>query len=374
MTPAVGYDAKRRRRIRLPSVVLVLAAAVALLTLLPIALVVEETVSGGWHEAKQLLVRPLVGTLLLQTTELILTATAAVSLIGVVVAWLVERTDLPGRRVWAVVAALPITVPPFVTSYSWVTITPRAEGFWGAALIVTLAYYPFVYLPVAVVLRRMDPALEDSARSLGLGPWRTFFRVTLPQLKLALLGGALIVAIHLLSEFGAFAMLRFRTFTTAIYDEYRLSFDGPAAASLASVLLLLCLLLLVGERYARTDAPQTKVGTGAMRRLAPARLGLWKLPALLAMTALVAASLGVPVVTLIYWMARDHSALPSLGSVLRAAGTSLWLSFATALVTTLLALPVAFAAVRRPGRLATIFENAAHTSPLRCRESRSRSR
>ncbi len=360
VSPAAGYGVNRRRRIRLPSVVLVFAAGVALLTLLPIALVVEQTVSGGWHEAEHLLVRPLVGTLLLQTTELTVTATVAVCLIGVVIAWLVERTDLPGRRGWAVLAALPITVPPFVTSYSWVTITPRAEGFWGAVLIVTLAYYPFVYLPVAVVLRRMDPALEDSARSLGLGPWRTFFRVTLPQLKLALLGGALIVAIHLLSEFGAFAMLRFRTFTTAIYDEYRLSFDGPAAASLASVLLLLCLLLLVGERYARTDAPQTKVGAGTMRRLTPARLGLWKLPALLATVALVAASLGVPVVTLVYWIVRDHSALPTLGSILGAAATSLWLSLATAVVTTLLALPVAFAAVRRPGRLATVFERSTY--------------
>ena len=154
--------------------------------------------------------------------------------LGVGVAWCVERTDLPGRRVWAVLAALPITVPAFVTSYSWVSITPAVQGFAGAAAIVTLAYYPLVYLPVAAVLRGTDPALEESARSLGMGPWRTFFRVTLPQTRLALLGGGLLVAVHLLSEYGAFAMLRFQTFTTAIYDEYRLSFDGAAASMLAN--------------------------------------------------------------------------------------------------------------------------------------------
>ena len=153
-------------------------------------------------------------------------ATTACTVIGVAVAWCVERTELPGRRVWAVLAALPITVPAFVTSYSWVSITPAVQRFAGAAMIVTLAYYPLVYLPVAAVLRGLDPALEETARSLGMGPWRTFLRVTLPQTRLALLGGGLLVAVHLLSEFGAFAMLRFQTFTTAIYDEYRLSFDG----------------------------------------------------------------------------------------------------------------------------------------------------
>ena len=81
----------------------------------------------------------------------------------------------------------------------------------------------------------LDPALEESARSLGMGPWRTFFRVTLPQTRVALLGGMLLVSVHMLSEFGAFAMLRFQTFTTAIYDQYKLSFDGAAASMLASV-------------------------------------------------------------------------------------------------------------------------------------------
>ena len=109
----------------------------------------------------------------------------------------------------------------------------------------------------------MDPALEESARSLGMGPWRTFFRVTLPQTRVALLGGMLLVSVHMLSEFGAFAMLRFQTFTTAIYDEYKLSFDGAAASMLASVLVLLCLVLLVAELAG--------AGAGATRGSTPAR-------------------------------------------------------------------------------------------------------
>jgi iron(III) transport system permease protein len=84
-------------------------------------------------------------------------------------------------------------------------------------LLSVIAYFPFIYLPASAALRRMDPALEDSAASLGLSPWAVFRRVTMPQLKLAIWGGTLLVSLHLLAEYGLYAMLRFDTFTTAIF-------------------------------------------------------------------------------------------------------------------------------------------------------------
>ena len=87
-------------------------------------------------------------------------------------------------------------------------------------LITSLSYFPLVHLQVAAVLRGMDPAFEDTARALGLGPWHTFARVVLPQLRPALYGGVLLVGLHLLAEFGALQALRFPTFTTAIYDQF----------------------------------------------------------------------------------------------------------------------------------------------------------
>ena len=222
-------------------------------------------------------------------------------------------------------AALPITVPAFVTSYSWVSITPAVQGFWGAAGIITLAYYPLVYLPVAAVLRGIDPALEESARSLGMGPWRTFFRVTLPQARVALLGGMLLVAVHMLSEYGAFAMLRFQTFTTAIYDEYKLSFDGAAASMLASVLVLLCLVLLVAE-LGGARARALRAGRLRLRPAAgagpprPRPVGR----SAAASSALIGLALGLPLATLVYWVATGSSAADfDLGALLAATGTSL---------------------------------------------------
>jgi iron(III) transport system permease protein len=354
-----------RLRIRLrgkptPLALLVLAGAVALLVLLPLGFLVDQTLSIGWARVERLLLRPFVGTLLVNTVLLVAVATTACVAIGVGVAWLVERTDLPGRRAWAVLAALPITVPAFVTSYSWVSITPAVQHFGGAALIVTLAYYPLVYLPVAAVLRGLDPALEETARSLGMGPWRTFFRVTLPQTRLALLGGALLVSVHLLSEFGAFAMLRFQTFTTAIYDEYRLSFDGPAASMLATVLVLLCLALLLGELALRGKARYARVDTGAPRPPARARLGRAKWPAVTALAALVGLALGLPLVTLVYWMLHGGSTNFPVASLLSTAATSLELGLGAALITTLLALPVSILTIRHPSRTAAVLERAAY--------------
>jgi iron(III) transport system permease protein len=353
----------RRARLRgapLPLALLAIAAAVALLVLLPLGFLLEQAFSIGLSQAKALIFRPFVGSLLLHTVSLVLVATAACVALGVAVAWCVERTDLPGRRAWAVLAALPITVPAFVTSYSWVSITPAVQGFGGAALIVTLAYYPLVYLPVAAVLRGMDPALEESARSLGMGPWRTFMRVTLPQSRLALLGGGLLVAVHLLSEFGAFAMLRFQTFTTAIYDEYRLSFDGPAASMLATVLVLLCLVLLVGEGGLRGHARYARVDTGAARPPARARLGRAKWIVSGALVALVGLALGLPLLTLLYWVLHGGSTAFPVVTLLSAAGASLKLGLGAAILTTLLALPVSILTIRHPSRLATLLDRAAY--------------
>jgi iron(III) transport system permease protein len=350
----------RQGRGRPPATLLVISAAVALLALAPVGFLFDQSLSTGWDEVQRLLFRAFVGDLLINTTSLVAVGTASCAILGVSVAWLVERTDLPGRRVWAVLAALPITVPAFVTSYSWVSITPAVQGFWGAAGIVTLAYYPLVYLPVAAVLRGTDPALEESARSLGMGPWLTFFRVTLPQTRVALLGGMLLVAVHMLSEYGAFAMLRFQTFTTAIYDQYKLSFDGAAASMLASVLVLLCLILLVTELAARGRGRYARVDSGSARPIPPARLGRGKWALSAGFAALIGLALGLPLATLAYWVTTGSSAGFDLGVLLDATGSSLELGLGAAALTTLLALPISILSVRHPSPTATVIERATY--------------
>ena len=123
---------------------------------------------------------------------------AASAALGIGLAFLVERTDLPARRLWHGLLVAPLAVPAFVNGYAWVSLDRSIHGFGGARLVVTLSYYPLVYLPAVAALRGLDPALEEASWSLGHTRWQTFARVVLPQLRPALLGGSLLVGLHLL--------------------------------------------------------------------------------------------------------------------------------------------------------------------------------
>ena len=180
---------------------------------------------------------------------------------------------------WRPLFVAPLAVPAFVNSYAWVSVVPTLHGFWAGVLVSTLSYFPFVYVPAAATLRRLDPAIEESARSLGSGPVAVVFRVVLPQLRLAILGGGLLIGVHLLAEYGAFAMLRFSTFTTAIFEQFQATFNGAAGSTLAAVLVLLCLVLLVAEAAARGNARFARIGSGAQRVSAPHHLGAKAIPA-----------------------------------------------------------------------------------------------
>lgn len=285
---------------------------------------------------------------------------AASATIGVAAAWAVERTTLPGRRLFTVLLAAPLAVPAFVNSYGWSSLTSSVEGFGGALMIVTLSYYPLVYLPVAASLRGLDPALEDSARALGLGPLRTFLRVVLPQLRPALLGGTLLVGLHLLAEFGALQNLRFPTFTTAIYDQYQSTFNGPQASALASVLVFGCLILLLADLRLRGTRRLARVGGGAARPAARVRLGRSTPLVLLALIALVVLALGVPLGSLTHWLLVGSSTAFPVGDLVSAAGVSLLLGLLAAASTSLLALPVAWLVTRRRSATATILERATY--------------
>lgn len=345
---------------------LVLGALVALATLIPLFFVILASIGVGWHEAYRLIVRPRVGELLGNTTRLILGAVPLCAAIGIGAAWLVERTTLPGRRMWHVLLAAPLAVPAFVNSFGWVSLGPRVEGYAGAVLIVTLSYFPLVYLPAAAALRGLDPALEESARALGHGPWRTFFGVVVPQLRPAVLGGMLLVALHLLAEFGALQMLRFPTFTTAIYDQYQSTFNGAAGTMLASVLVAICLFLLLVELLLRGRARYARIGAGAARRVTRVRLGPLTPIALAAMLALIVLALGVPIGSLIHWLIVGTSTAFPVHSLVSTALRSIELGLLGAAVTTALALPVAWLSVRHRSPATTLIERGtyiAHALP-----------
>ena len=340
----------------------VAAALVAALALVPLGYVAWYTWSLGPGETWELLARPRVAELLRNTLSLLVGAVALSMVLGVGCAWLVERSDLPMRRVWHVLFVAPLAIPAFVNSYGWVSLTHAVQGYAGATLIVSLSYAPLVYLPTVAAMRTLDPALEEVAHSLGLNRWTTFVRVVLPGIRPGVLGGGLLVGLHVLAEFGALQMLRFPTFTTAIYDHFRSAFNSAPANVLASVLVLGCLLLLLAELRLRGDVALWRVGAGSPRELRRVGLGRARPVALGFVALVVALSLGVPVSSLVHWLLVGSSTAFPAGELLAATLTTAGLGLAAAALTTVLALPVVWLAVRYRGTVGNALERATFTA------------
>jgi iron(III) transport system permease protein len=336
---------------------LVLAGViVGVVLVLPLLTLMVEAGAAGWTEISAVLFRPLSATLLLNTLLLPVCVTPLCAVIGTGMAWLSERSTLPGRRLWTVILVLPVAMPDFVVGYAWHTIAPGMSPLGAATMVMTLASYPLVYLPVAAALRRSDPGLEEISRGLGVGAWATFFRVTLPPLRPALTGGCLVVVLTLISEFGAFEIVRFQTFTTEIFTEFQ--FNPTAAAALSLPLVLLGLMILTGESLIpRRPAANRATGRTASRT----RLGATTPAVLAGLGALAVLAVGVPIGTLAYWMASSqHTTLPAQATLAQATGSTVAYCSGGAALAVILALPIAFLSARSEGRLTRILERSTY--------------
>ncbi|WP_168992000.1 MULTISPECIES: ABC transporter permease [Mesorhizobium] len=346
----------RRARRRAPLWLVVAAIFVALLALVPLAFIIWIAVQTGWETVSALVFRPRVGELLVNTLLLVALSVPITIVLSVTLAWLTERSDLPGTRLWAWLCVAPLAIPAFVHSYAWITMVPGLHGLWAGVLVSVIAYFPFLYLPVSAALRRLDPALEDAAAALGLGPWRVFWRVVLPQLRLAICGGSLLVGLHLLAEYGLYVFIRFDTFTTAIVDQFQSTFNGPAANMLAGVLVSCCFVLLGLEVLVRGEERYARVGSGAARYQQRASLGRATIPSLLLLVVTTLLALGVPFVTIGGWLAAGGAAVWRFDEIGLALGQTLFLALAGALLATVAAMPMAWISIRAPGPLQRLLE------------------
>ncbi|MET3856574.1 iron ABC transporter permease [Rhizobium sp. OAE497] len=336
--------------------VVVFATIVALFSLVPLGFIAWITYDVGWETVKALVFRPRVGELMINTVFLeALTIPLSIAL-AVTLAWLTERTDIPFARLWSWLAVAPLAVPAFVHSYAWISLVPGMRGLQSGVFVSVLAYYPFLYLPVAAALRRLDPAIEDAAASLGLGPWRVFFRTILPQLRLAICGGSLLIALHLLSEYGLYVMIRFDTFATAIVDQFQSAYNSPAANMLGGVLVACCLFLLGLEILVRGNERYARVGSGSARPADRRRLGWFTIPAVLLPIAVAVLTLGVPLVTLGRWLYLGGAEIWRLDTVGNAFIQTIILAVAGGVLTTIAAVPMAWLSVRAPGRFQRFLE------------------
>ena len=350
-------------------------AAAAALPLIYLGIVVVD----GWSQATDTIWRGRTGELVLRSVGLTAAVTTAAAAIAVPLAWLTMRTDLPGRRMWAVVAALPLVIPSYIGAYAILSALgshglladllsplgverlPSITGFAGAWLVLTLFTYPFVLLPVRAGLRGLDPQLEEAALGMGRSPGVVFRTVVLPQLTPAIGAGALLVALYVLSDFGAVSIMRFDSFTTSIYTLYRASFDRTGAAALAALLVGMMVVLLWLEARTRRSRALHRSAPGAARPARVVALGRWRWPALAFCSTVALLALAVPVAVLVYWSLQSFAGDIDWGELAAAAGNSLLASGLAAVVAAACAVPIAVLAVRFRGPFSGSVERLSYT-------------
>lgn len=282
---------------RPPLTAVALGILAALASLIPIGYLLLR-LADGFEAALAELVRPRTLELLLNTLGLTLSVSVTALAIGALQAWLTVRTNLPLAPVFAVLATLPLAIPSYVLALGYLSVFPWFSGFWAAWFTLSLATSPYVFLALSAALISSNFAAEEVARSLGKSRLQVLTSVTWPQVKPAAFASVLLVALYTLSEFGAIALLRFDTFTRAIYNAYRGSFDRTSAAALALVLVLITLVVIYFERRYRGDRWQAPTSSGRKRRI---DLGGGRHIATAGLSLLGLAGAGIPIASLLGW-------------------------------------------------------------------------
>ena len=378
LATTVGLKSSNGVRNAPPAVIWVPALFVGAVLMLPlIYLVVRSFDSGG--DLFNLLFRERVGAILGRTILLVTTVTCASIVLALPLAWLTTRSDLPFRRAWVVLSALPLVIPSYVAAFIVIAALgprgmlykaldgplgidslPDIHGFAGALLTLTFLSFPYVVLTVRAAMLRIDPAMEESSRGLGHGGWKTFFFVTLPLLRPGIAAGGLLVALYTLSDFGAVSLLHYETFTWAIFMQYDSALDRTLGAGLSLVLVVLALWVIALELVSRGRARFYSSSSSAIRPPTIVPLGRLKWPAVGFCTSITAVSLVAPMSVLGYWVARGISAGEPFNLVWEAIGNSIYVAALAATSAVVAALPIAALTVRYPGLLSGLLERLSY--------------
>ncbi|VAX35649.1 Ferric iron ABC transporter, permease protein [hydrothermal vent metagenome] len=363
----IGDDMKFLRY--LPSIFIALVMVVPTLCVLSFAIGVDGEIWARLWQTR-------VPTLLANSLWLVLTVTIGALFLGTVLAFLVERTDLPIKNIIKPLLIAPLITPCYIIAICYINFFgmkglgeklfnswgcninfPNIYGFWGATAMLTLGTYPYVFTIVSASLSKMDARFSEAARCMGIGRVERFFRISIPLLIPAFTAGSILVALYVLSDFGVVSLLRHPTFVGTIYEQMSGRYDYSSAASLSTILIGFTLLLFIGQetlgKRRRYASLKNKSFTA---KVVP--LGLWKTPAIIFIVLVILMGLIIPVGVLLYWFIKSFTVSASLQiwatpmkELWRSGMNSLGLSAFVATVTVILALPLSYWSVRKPNSI-----------------------
>ena len=301
-----------------------------------------------------------------RTVELVarsLFLAASVSVVAVFIsvpaAWLVTRGDIPFRSGWRVLLALPLAIPSYLAAFAWISWRPSLAGFTGAFVVLTLVTYPYVFLPVCAALSRLNPAIEEIAVIHGRGRSLQLILLAARQVRGSIATGALLVALYVLSDFGAVATMRYDAFTWVIYSSYRSGFNPSRAAILAIVLVLIALALLFGEKILRGQN-ESLLSARSVDANPRHRVSI-KPVAIAFLSTIIVFALAFPIWRVVTWVYR-YGSEDSMADIATALWHSVFFSGLAALATIQLALPIGILAGRYPSRSTTLLEQSTYVT------------
>jgi iron(III) transport system permease protein len=267
---------------------------VAILVLIPVGTVMLSFLSPA-GEIWQHLVETTLSRLLLNSFWLALGVATFSAVLGVSLAWFTAVYDFPGRKIFSWGLLLPLAFPAYVLAFvtlglfdftgpvqtslrSWF----GTEPFWfpnirsrmGVIIVMTLAFYPYVYLLARNAFLTQGKRSLEAAQSLGLSSAQGFFKVALPMARPWIASGVMLVLMETLADFGTVAVFNYDTFTTAIYKAWFSMFSLSAASQLASLLIIIIFVLIVIEQKFRSRIRYAE--TKQSSRMAPIILTGWK--------------------------------------------------------------------------------------------------
>lgn len=271
--------------------------------------------------------------MLLQTALLVVAVGLGTLVLGTGLAWLVSAYTFPGRSLFAWLLVLPLAMPGFVLGFvfmatfdyagpvqtalrAWLGPTvwfPEIRSLGGAALVLTLVWYPYVYLLARAAFAEQSATTLDAARALGLDGGQRFFQLVLPLARPSLAAGVTLVVLETLTDFATVRYFNVMTLSEGIFRIWEGMMDRDAALELATLLLLVALGLILLERALRGQARYTQAG-GTVQRLVPQPLAGWRAAAASGVCLLVLAlAFVLPAAQLVAWTIAELRS-PTLSS------------------------------------------------------------
>lgn len=320
--------------------VLVIATLVSLSFIaIPLLYLVRRALQSEGSSLALLIWRPKTLEIFLTTTALTAAVILISTVLGVGLAWALHSVKLPFISLLRALVVLPIAIPSYVFTFSWMSMFPAISGFWAAVFILVLSTTPYVSLAALSALRRVDWSQHEVAQTLGLNTWQSFWRVTLPQIRNSVAAGSLLVALYVLSDFGAVSLLGVDTFTRSISNLYRGSFDRSTAAVLALILVLISGFLISAESRFRYKSKLIKNSARMIKTPALITNLQTRLVSGLTIVTYVLLGLFIPLTLLLYRSFKNTINI-EVSPLLNAAFSTIFASFLGAFIALLLALPL----------------------------------